>query len=46
MVIDEKQSDNLNEMEEEVTPVTTTDVMAVDESTTEVQPTIMVTNPI
>jgi hypothetical protein len=39
MVIDEKQSDNLNEMDDEVAPITNTEVMATDESNTEVPPT-------
>jgi len=34
MVIDEKQSENTNEMEEEVAPVTDPEVMPVDESST------------
>ncbi len=34
MVIDEKQSENTNEMEEEVAPVTDPEIMPVDESST------------
>jgi hypothetical protein len=42
MVIDEKQSDNVNEMEEEVASTTNAEVMTTDESNTEVPPTTMV----
>ncbi len=42
MVIDEKQSDNQNEMEEEAAATTTTEVMATDELNTEVPSTTMV----
>jgi len=42
MVIDEKQSENINEMEDEVAPVIDTDVMPVDESNIEPPPAIMV----
>lgn len=42
MVIDEKQSENTNDMEEEVASTSNSKVMTVDESKTEVAPTAMV----
>lgn len=42
MVIDEKQSENTNDMDEEVVPTRETKVTAVDQSKTEVTSTEMV----
>lgn len=42
MVIDEKQSENTNDMEEEVTPSRDTKVTTIDQSKTEVTSTAMV----
>ena len=42
MVIDEKESENTNDMEEEVAPTRDTKVTAVDQSKTEVTSTAMV----
>lgn len=42
MVIDEKESENTNEMDEEVTPTSDTNDMPVEEAKTEVPSTTMV----